>query len=204
MKRTTLVISSLFLLIDAAIAAQPVSDLDLAAHYFQAAQAGDDNAQFYLAALYATGVGEPRSDEEAFRWLSRATDQGHTHAMLILSGLYAIGRGVKQDNIQAYKWAYVVNVGSKIDEFRNDSRQLIGRLEAKMTSAEISQAKAEAFKYHAVSAKDPAKPAPVEKAPTRPAVADSAPAPGSIPAPLPAPAKANDNPSEFGRNAKRP
>ena len=163
MKRTTLAIVSLSLLLGVGhAAADTVSDRDMANRYFQAAQAGDDNAQFYLAALYSAGIGEPRSDQEAFYWLSRAADQGHSHAMLILSGMYATGRGVKKNNVQAYKWAYLVSAGSKIEEYRNDSRQLIGQLEAKMTPGEISQAKSEAFKFHAVSAKAAAKPAPAE------------------------------------------
>jgi hypothetical protein len=209
MKRTTLAIVSLSLLLGVghAAAAQPVSDRDMANRYFQAAQAGDDNAQFYLAALYSAGVGEPRSDEEAAHWLTRAAGQGHSHAMLILSGLYATGRGVKQDNVQAYKWAYLVNAGSKIDEYRNDSRQLIGQLETKMTPAEISQAKSEAYKFHAVSAKAAAKTAPAEDltraAPAQPIGATSA-TPSSAGATAPLPAKANDNSDEPSRIVRRP
>ena len=73
------------------------SDQDMANRYLRAARSGDDDAQFYLGALYSAGVGVPRSDEEAFRWFARAADQGHSHAMLIVSGLYAIGRGVAKD-----------------------------------------------------------------------------------------------------------
>ncbi|MEA2907998.1 MAG: uncharacterized protein QOJ15_79, partial [Bradyrhizobium sp.] len=76
--------------ISIAYAADPISDKEMADRYFQAAQSGDNDAQFYLGALYSTGVGRPRSDEEAFRWFSRAAEQGHSHAMLVLSGLYAI------------------------------------------------------------------------------------------------------------------
>ena len=94
----------------------------------RAAQSGDDEAQFYLGALYSAGVGVPRSDQEAFRWC-RAANQGHSHAMLILAGLYAIGRGVKKNSVEAYKWAYIVNGASKVEEFRNGSRQLMGVLE---------------------------------------------------------------------------
>jgi Sel1 repeat len=207
MKRTTLAIVSLSLLIGVGhAAAQPVSDRDMANRYFQSAQAGDDNAQFYLAALYSAGVGEPRSDEEAAHWLTRAASQGHSHAMLILSGLYATGRGVKKDNVQAYKWAYLVNAGSKIDEYRNDSRQLIGQLEAKMTPAEISQAKSDAYKFHAVSGKAAAPTAPAEDL-TR--AAPSQPAGAATPTPTPAtsaplPAKASDNSDEPSRVVRRP
>src|ERR1700674_1153486 len=128
-----------------AYAADSASDKEMADRYSQAAQSGDSDAQFYLAALYSAGVGRPRSDAEAFRWFSRAADQGHSHAMLVLSGIYAVGRGVPQDNLNAYKWAYIVSVGTRVEEFRNGSRQLMGVLENRMTREEIDRAKAEVF-----------------------------------------------------------
>jgi hypothetical protein len=133
-----------------AYAADSVSDKEMADRYSQAAQSGDSDAQFYLAALYSAGVGRSRSDEEAFRWFSRAADQGHSHAMLVLGGIYAVGRGTPKDNSKAYKWAYIVSVGSRVDEFRNGSRQLMGVLETRMTREEIDRAKAEAGRWHAV------------------------------------------------------
>jgi Sel1 repeat-containing protein len=164
-----------------AYAADPVSDRDMADRYSQAAQSGDSEAQFYLGALYSSGVGRARSDEEAARWFSRAADQGHSHAMLVLSGLYAIGRGTPRSDLTAYKWAYIVSVGTRIEEFRNGSRQLMGVLENRMTPDEVTQAKAEAGRWRAV--RSPAKAA----APTDDAKQDSplpAPAPG-IAKPLP-------------------
>src|SRR6185436_5722276 len=102
--------------------ADPASDRDMANRYERAAQGGDDDAQFNLGALYASGVGRARSDEEAFRWFSRAADQGHSHAMLILAGLYASGRGIAKDNVKAYSWAYIVSSASQVDEYRNGAR----------------------------------------------------------------------------------
>jgi len=161
--------------------ADAVSDREMADRYSQAAQSGDSEAQFYMGALYSSGVGRPRSDQEAFRWFSRAADQGHSHAMLVLSGLYAIGRGTPRSDLTAYKWAYIVSVGTRIEEFRNGSRQLMGVLENRMTPDEVTQAKAEAGRWRAV--RSPAKAA----APTDDAKQDSplpAPAPG-IAKPLP-------------------
>ncbi len=116
--------------------ADVVSDKEMAERYSQAAQSGDTDAQFYLGALYSAGVGRPRSDEDAFQWFSRAADHGHSHAMLVLAGMYAVGRGVPKDNFKAYKWAYIVSVGSRVDEFRN------GSPEADRWRAAPSQAKA--------------------------------------------------------------
>ena len=89
MKRAVVVIACCFTLqigLRPAVA-DSASDQQMARRYEQSAQAGDDDAQFYLGALYSAGVGRPRSDQEAFRWFSRATDQGHSHAMLIVANL---------------------------------------------------------------------------------------------------------------------
>jgi hypothetical protein len=126
-------------------------DRDMANRYLQAARSGDDDAQFYLGALYSAGVGVPRSDEDAFRWFARAADQGHSHAMLILGGLYAVGRGVQKDNVKAYQYAYIVGSATKVEEFRNGSRQLMGVLEGKMTPDEVSRARTEASRWRPVS-----------------------------------------------------
>jgi TPR repeat protein len=197
MKRAVLaIVSFAALTFVGSAAADPVSDWNMASGYLQAAQAGDSDAQFYTGALYSAGVGEPRSDEEAFRWFSRAAEQGHSHAMLILSGLYAIGRGVERDNIQAYKWAFIISSASRIEEFRNGARQLMGLLENKMTPAEINQAKLDAGGYHAAASSIPSTPnapsttqikvlpAPAPQAP--PVAAANTPAPLAAPAPAPA------------------
>src|SRR5260370_27871240 len=113
-----------------AYAGDAVSDKEMADRYSQAAQSGDSDAQFYLAALYSAGVGRSRSDTEAFRWFSRAADQGHSHAMLVLSGIYAIGRGVPPDNFNAHKSAYIASVRPRVEAFRKGSRHLRVVLEA--------------------------------------------------------------------------
>lgn len=139
------------LIANSVASADSISDKEMADRYLQAAQSGDSDAEFYLGALYSSGVGRPRSDEEAFQWFSRAAAQGHSHAMLVLSGLYAVGRGTPKSNLDAYKWAYIVSVGSRVDEFRNGSRQLMTLLETKMTAGDVARAKAEAGRWHAVS-----------------------------------------------------
>jgi cell division septation protein DedD len=161
-------------------AADSASDQTMANRYLQAAQSGSDDAQFYLAALYSAGVGVPRSDEEAFRWFWRAAEQGHSHAMLILGGLYAIGRGVPKDNIKAYKWAYIVGAGSRVEEFQNGSRQLMGLLETRMTPDDVNRAKSDAGQWRSTPSNRPAQtaaPTAVQSAPAAPAPAVSAAAP---------------------------
>jgi len=48
--------------------ADAVSDSQMADVYARGAQNGDEVAEFYLGALYASGTGMPQSDAEAFRW----------------------------------------------------------------------------------------------------------------------------------------
>ncbi|KJC48619.1 hypothetical protein UB31_18130 [Bradyrhizobium sp. LTSP849] len=182
--------------------ADAVFDQDMASRYLRAAQSGDDEAQFYLGALYSAGVGVPRSDQEAFRWFSRAANQGHSHAMLILAGLYATGRGVEKSNVEAYKWAYIVNGASRVDEFRNGSSQLMGVLEKRMNADDVYKAKSDAGKWRAVATSTPAptappagdysRTAPVVPAPT---VTSAAPAPAATASPpQPSKSSSDDNP----------
>jgi hypothetical protein len=182
--------------------ADSAADHEMANRYLQAAQSGSDDAQFYLGALYSAGVGVPRSDEEAVRWFSRAADQGHAHAMLILGGLYAIGRGAQKDNIKAYKWAYIVGTASRVEEFRNGARQLMGLLETRMTPDEVNRAKSDGSRWRAAPAAGRAQtPAPVvQSAPTPPppAVSAAAPPPAAQPAapqspPAPQPKKSDSD-----------
>ncbi len=130
--------------------ADSASDQKMADRYQRAAQAGDDDAQFYLGAFYSAGAGRPRSDAEAFRWFLRAADQGHSHAMLIVAGLNASGRGITKDNVTAYRWAYIVASASKVDEDRNGARQLMSLLMKRMTSDEIGRAVVAARSWRAV------------------------------------------------------
>lgn len=188
MKQAILAIFCCAFLASAASAkADPASDQDMASRYLRSAQSGDDESQFYLGALYSAGIGVPRSDPEAFRWFSRAADQGHSHAMLILAGLYATGRGVMKDNVKAYKWAYIVSAASRVEEFRNGSLQLMGVLETRMSSAEISQARSEAGQWHPVVTSRPVQTAIPQDASrsTPPAAPASRPQAAPAPAPLP-------------------
>lgn len=166
--------------------ADAASDRAMATRYEQAAQAGDDDAQFYLGALYSAGAGRPRSDQEAFRWFSRAADQGHAHASLIVAGLYASGRGVAKDNVKAYSWAYIVASASKLDEDRNGARQLMSLLMKKMTSDEIGRAVVAARAWRAVRTAGAGKAPNIERAleQDQPAAAAPPPAPAVVqPAP---------------------
>ncbi|WKA29030.1 tetratricopeptide repeat protein [Bradyrhizobium roseum] len=168
--------------------ADAASDRSMATRYEQSAQAGDDDAQFYLGALYSAGVGRPRSDQEAFRWFSRATNQGHAHSMLIVAGLYASGRGVTKDNVKAYSWAYIVASASKADEDRNGARQLMSLLMKRMTSDEIGRAVVNARAWRAVRTGGASKLPYIERAGDADQPTQAAAPPPPPPPPPPAPA----------------
>lgn len=180
--------------------ADPASDRDMANRYERSAQAGDDDAQFNLGALYAAGVGRQRSDAEAFRWFSRAADQGHSHGMLIVAGLYASGRGVEKDKVKAYSWAYIVSSASQVDEYRNGAQQLMSVLMNKMTSDEIGRAVVAARAWRAVRTAGVGKTSGIERAAenssAQPAPAAPPPAPASVqPAPAVAPSAVVSQPA---------
>ena len=208
MKRAVVVIAccSALLIAPRTALADSASDQKMANHYEQAAQAGDDDAQFYLGALHSAGVGRPRSDAEAFRWFSRAADQGHAHSSLIVAGLYASGRGTTKDNVKAYSWAYIVASASKLDEDRNGARQLMSLLMKKMTSDEIGRAVVAARAWRAVRTAGATRAASIERAveqdqaapaapPPAPAVVQPAPATSSSTVSQAAPSNATVSPA---------
>jgi hypothetical protein len=202
MKRVTLaILCAAFLASASGAKADLASDQDMASRYLRSAQSGDDQSQFYVGSLYSAGIGVPRSDVEAFRWISRAADQGHSHAMLILAGLYATGRGVTKDNIKAYKWAYLVSAASRVEEFRNGSLQLMGVLETRMSPSEISQARSEASQWHPVVNAKPAQTTIPQDLSRSAPVAAPAPRPQAAVAPAPLPS-ASPQPATKTTNEK--
>jgi TPR repeat protein len=68
------------------------------------AEAGDAEAQYNLAGMYAKGWGVPQDDKEAVKWLRLAADQGGSDAQFGLGMSYAYGNGVPRDDKEAVKW----------------------------------------------------------------------------------------------------
>lgn len=168
----------------------------MAERYSKAASAGDDQAQFYLGALYSSGVGLAQSDREASKWITRAAEQGHSQAMLVLAALLAIGRGTAKDEVAAYKWAYIVAEGSRVFEFKNGARQLLTLLETRMTPAKVAEAKADADRFRETKPQLLGTPNPAKDAASRPAPQSPAPITAREPqrtaAPSPSPGPTND------------
>lgn len=115
----------------------------------QRAQAGDADAQFELAAKYATGEGAAQDYAQAVNWFRRAAEAGQVLAAATLAAYYRTGRGVSPDNVSAYAW-------SAIAEQEGDlaSRHHLAVLRSRMTRAQISAAESRVAAWrqaHAVS-----------------------------------------------------
>jgi len=72
--------------------------------YREAAEGGDAEAQFALAACYATGKGVDRDLTKAAEWLGKAAEQGHKTAQFNLGLCYVYGDGVGKDYAKAVEW----------------------------------------------------------------------------------------------------
>ena len=70
----------------------------------EGAKEGDPASQYYLAGLYADGLGVQRDDAHAAIWLYRAAKQGDASAQYRLGSFYTQGRGVLQDYDEAKHW----------------------------------------------------------------------------------------------------
>ena len=70
----------------------------------KAAEAGEPNGQYNLAAMYMQGLGLPKDDAEAAKWMSRAAEQGSVDGQFGLGAMYAHGTGVPRDLSEAVRW----------------------------------------------------------------------------------------------------
>ena len=100
------------------------------------AEQGDTETQFSLGRIYAEGIGVPQDDAEAVQWFRRAAEQGHAEAQFGLGLMYSTGKGVPQDYVAAHLFFNLA--GAKGDE---DARKIRDQLAAKMTVAQIAEAR---------------------------------------------------------------
>ena len=68
------------------------------------AQAGNTQAQFFLAMRLQKGQGISKNAEQAVYWYTRAAEKGIAPAQLNLGIMYLRGEGVKADMAQARSW----------------------------------------------------------------------------------------------------
>jgi TPR repeat protein len=81
------------------------SFVDAARLFRQAADAGDEKAQLWLAVLYYHGYGVGRDLAAAAQWTRKSADNGGTSGALYALGiLYDRGDGVAQDREESRRW----------------------------------------------------------------------------------------------------
>jgi TPR repeat protein len=68
------------------------------------AQAGDPNAQFFIATMYRGVPGVTQNDVEAAKWFKRSAENGNVEAQWTVANLYREGRGVRYDLAEAAIW----------------------------------------------------------------------------------------------------
>ncbi len=105
------------------------------------AEQGIASAQSMLGVMYGNGDGVSRDFAEARRWFQKAADQGHADAQDNLAAMYFKGDGLIQDYVQAHKWLSLSAAGASTDKDRARRTEIIRLLAAKMTPAQISEAR---------------------------------------------------------------
>ncbi len=69
-----------------------------------AAEAGNPNAQYFLAIMYDFGRGVKTDHETANAWYLKAAEQGNDDAQYNLAISYKIGEGIEEDQNKAVYW----------------------------------------------------------------------------------------------------
>ncbi len=77
---------------------------DAFAAWLPRALAGDPEAAYRLARVYADGAGPAADLGEAALWFRKAAEAGYAPAQLGLAKLYGKGQGVPLDYVQSYVW----------------------------------------------------------------------------------------------------
>lgn len=90
---------------DYAVEAYQADDYAEALPIFQElADAGDDDAMWYLAKLYDNGWGTEQSDSLAFEWFKKSAELGDQDSMWEVGVFYENGQGMDVDQKAAFKW----------------------------------------------------------------------------------------------------
>ena len=105
----------------------------------RAAEKGDANAQFGLAARYAWGQGVPQDYAQAVFWSRKAAEQGHADAQYNLGSMYGRGQGVPQEYVEAHKWRNLAaaRASAKNQKEYAETRDALAKL---MTPQQIAEA----------------------------------------------------------------
>jgi TPR repeat protein len=106
---------------------------------FEAAAAGDADAQYELARRFDTGDELPLSPQEAGKWYLAAAERGHGLAGYKLAFQYLRGRGSarRKDLVQAHFWFSV-----SAERGVGDSAQWRDRVARKLSKKQLAESRA--------------------------------------------------------------
>lgn len=74
--------------------------------FMQLAEAGHDDAQWYVGVMYSKGRGTSADETQAVHWFRLAAEQGDPDAQNSLATRYDQGKGVAQDSSIAARWYF--------------------------------------------------------------------------------------------------
>lgn len=122
-------------------------DLPKARAWYLKAATQDYEARLHLARMYEQGRGGPQDLKRAAFWYGKAAEQHwyHEKAKYQMGLLYAEGRGVPRDLVRAHMWFYLATRNPGGDD---DAVRFMKALEAKMSPAQIAEAKRLARTWH--------------------------------------------------------
>jgi TPR repeat protein len=107
--------------------------------YGKAAESGNPLGEYNLADMYLQGKGMAQNDSQALLWFQKAAEQGQSGARIKLAYMYAQGRYVKADLEYAYTLSTAASLAGD-----NRGRELLSLLEGRLSTQQITRAKARA------------------------------------------------------------
>lgn len=103
------------------------------------AEAGDEQAQYYLGFVHYKGIGVSRDLSEAEKWFRMAAEQGHAFAQLSLGAIRGEAQGAPLD-FQAYVWFTRAAAQAADSEGRRRALDTRGMVAASMTPEQFAEA----------------------------------------------------------------
>lgn len=84
--------------------------------HYSASYFGDPDGQFQLGQLYLKGIGAPKNDRQAARWLKLAAEKGHVGARAVFGDLlFRGGEGVARQGAQGLMWLNLARESAEPD-----------------------------------------------------------------------------------------
>ena len=93
--------------------------------------------------MYYTGEGAPKNYKKAFEWFKKSSEQGHAKVQYNLGTMYYNGKGTAKNYQKAYTHFLIYDY---LEHNQDTVKELINKLEQKLSTKEIKNAQNEAEK----------------------------------------------------------